>query len=375
MPKLTQERLKEVLSYDPETGIFRWISPSSNRIHVGERAGAVGANGRRFITIDGETFQAHRLAWFYVHAEWPDGDIKQLNGDYEDCSLANLQPISRIQQARLRSTLLANIRGLRGVSPAARGKWRAAITASYKKIMLGAFNTKEEASAEYERAMEILADAKTPNECEAAIDKIIQHRRKRVAWDRVQRSGRSHEWASFAQFSADVGYMEADESTVAAEDESRPIGPTNFRWLVRPKGEFDRSTREGRASYAKAYRDANPGRWRHSRLRKNYGIGEIEYHRMLEQNGARCFICDRQPLQRFAIDHNHDTKDVRGLLCKQCNYAMGQFGNDPDRLRRAAEFLELRDESKRSLEVAIMDAMSRTPNRNWLCVSRLSFGA
>jgi len=170
-------------------------------------------------------------------------------------------------------------------------------------------------------------------------------------------------------------HMEADESTVAAEDESRPIGPTNFRWLVRPKGEFDRSTREGRASYAKAYRDANPGRWRHSRLRKNYGIGEIEYHRMLEQNGARCFICDRQPLQRFAIDHNHDTKDVRGLPCKQCNYAMGQFGNDPDRLRRAAEFLELRDESKRSLEVAIMDAMSRTPNRNWLCVSRLSFGA
>jgi hypothetical protein len=53
---------------------------------------------------------------------------------------------------------------------------------------------------------------------------------------------------------------------------------------------------------------------------------------------------------------------------------MGQFGNDPDRLRRAAEFLELRDESKRSLE-ANMDAMSRTPNRNWLCVSRLSFGA
>src|SRR6516164_9364443 len=142
MPKLTQERLKAVLSYDPETGIFRWISPSSNRIHVGERAGAVGANGRRFITIDGETFQAHRLSWFYVHAEWPDGDIKQLNGDYEDCSLANLQPISRIQQARLRSTLLANIRGLRGVSPAARGKWKAAITANYKKIMLGAFNTK-----------------------------------------------------------------------------------------------------------------------------------------------------------------------------------------------------------------------------------------
>jgi hypothetical protein len=78
---------------------------------------------------------------------------------------------------------------------------------------------------------------------------------------------------------------------------------------------------------------------------------------MREQDGARCFICDREPAQRFAIDHNYDTKDVRGLPCKQCNYAMGQFGNDPGRLRRAAEFLELRDESKRSLEADIMDAI------------------
>jgi hypothetical protein len=83
-------------------------------------------------------------------------------------------------------------------------------------------------------------------------------------------------------------------------------------------------------------------------LKNNYGIGEIEYHRMLKENGGRCFICNQEPAQRFVVDHNHDAEQLRGLLCKQCNYAMGQFGDNPDRLRRAAEFLKLRDKSKRS---------------------------
>jgi hypothetical protein len=249
--------------------------------------------------IDGEKFQAHRLAWFYVHGEWPDGDLKQLNGDYDDCSLANLRPISRIEQARLRSTLSTKTSGLRGVSRAARGKWKVSITANYEQVMLGVFGAKEQASAVYEHAMSILADAKTPEECEAALDKIIQYRRKRVAWERLQRSGRRHEWTSFEQFFADVGYMNADESTVAAADESRPISSTNFCWLERVKEKFDTSTKEGRAAYMRAYRNANPGRWRHSHLKNNYGIDEIDYHRMLKENGGRCFVCKQEPQQRI----------------------------------------------------------------------------
>jgi hypothetical protein len=226
-------------------------------------------------------------------------------------------------------------------------------TANYKQVMLGGFNTKDEASAVYEHAMGLLADTKTPKECQAALDKIIQHRRKRVAWERLQRSGRRHEWSSFEQFFRDVGYVDADESTVAALDESRPIGSTNFRWLLRPKGRFDRSTKDGSAAYARAYREANPGRWRHAHFKNNYGIDEIEYHRMLKENGDHSFICNQEPAQGFVVDHNHDTEELRGLLCKQCNYAMGQFGDDPERLRRATEFLELRDRSKRSPDPSV----------------------
>jgi hypothetical protein len=88
---LTHERLTEVLSADPATGVFRWRVRPSNRVHVGDRAGVVGVTGHRFITIDGEKLLASRLAWFYAHGVWPTGDIKMLNGNPDDCSLANLR--------------------------------------------------------------------------------------------------------------------------------------------------------------------------------------------------------------------------------------------------------------------------------------------
>ena len=349
-PKLTHNRLLEVLALDEATGIFTWRVRVSNRIHIGDRAGVVGTSGRRFIMIDGEKFQAHRLAWFYKHAQWPQGDLKQVNGNYDDCSIDNLQPISRIEQARLRSTLSTNTSGVRGVSETPRGKWKAAITANYKQVMLGVFDSKDEAAAIYEYAMAILAPAKTPDECAAALETIIQYRCKNVAWKRLQRSGRRHEWTSFEQFSADVGYMSQEESTVAAIDESRPINATNFRWLDRPRGTFDRSTLEGRAAYAKAWRAANPGRWRHSHLRENYEIDDIEYGAMLNVQLGVCAICGKDETEHrgqegrsLCVDHDKwrsGPEKVRGLLCGNCNEGIGFLQHDPALLRAAADYMD-----------------------------------
>lgn len=341
MQTLAHDRLTEVLDYDPATGIFVWKIRPSNRVKAGDVAGAPsGKYGLRFINVDGSKLQANRLAWFYVNREWPKGDVKFLNGDSDDCSIANLRDASRIEQARARGALTTNTSGFRGVSPTRRGKWKASITANYHQIMLGVFSTREEASEIYEHAAAILAPARTTAECETAAQAIIQYRRKRVAWSRLERSGRPHAWADFESFCADVGEMSDDESTVAALNEAMPIGPGNFRWLLRPEGKFDRSTKAGRAAYAKAYRASNPGRWRHAHLKQNYKIDEVEYHRLLELYGGECPICEEEPSQRLAVDHDHTTGDVRGLMCKRCNYAMGQFGDDPKRMRRAAQFLE-----------------------------------
>ena len=81
---------------------------------------------------------------------------------------------------------------------------------------------------------------------------------------------------------------------------------------------------------------------------KRYGITVADYNRMLvEQNGV-CKVCRRHEtkktnkgtVRRLSIDHCHDTGKVRGLLCHTCNVAIGYAGNDPARLRAAADYLE-----------------------------------
>lgn len=74
------------------------------------------------------------------------------------------------------------------------------------------------------------------------------------------------------------------------------------------------------------------------RLRK-YGITEADWHAMLIAQSGRCAIC-RDPMDSPAIDHNHDTGAVRGLLCRPCNLTIGHALESPSRLRSAADYLE-----------------------------------
>src|SRR6185369_17158117 len=116
MPKLTHARLTEVMDYSPETGVFAWKKATSPRVCVGERAGVIAANGRRYIAIDSEKFMAHRLAWFYSNGEWPIGDVRQKNGNFDDCQLSNLEAVSRSVSSRNRALSDRNVSGYRGVS-------------------------------------------------------------------------------------------------------------------------------------------------------------------------------------------------------------------------------------------------------------------
>src|SRR5690349_2097765 len=152
MVKLTHARLTEVLDYSPETGAFAWKVATSPRVAVGERAGVIASNGRRYIAIDSEKFMAHRLAWFYAHAEWPQGDVRQKNNDFDDCRIENLEDVSRSVASRNRSLDARNKSGYRGVSKNNRGEWVAFITRNYKQVGLGTFATAQEASAAYEKA-------------------------------------------------------------------------------------------------------------------------------------------------------------------------------------------------------------------------------
>jgi hypothetical protein len=73
-----------------------------------------------------------------------------------------------------------------------------------------------------------------------------------------------------------------------------------------------------------------------------YDLTVSEYNALMQVQKAVCAICgEKDPVgKRLAIDHDHETGRVRGLLCTRCNPGLGYFCDAPERLRRAAEYLE-----------------------------------
>lgn len=89
------------------------------------------------------------------------------------------------------------------------------------------------------------------------------------------------------------------------------------------------------------HRDPSRAAGRH--LERAYGISIADYERMLAAQGGGCAICRKPPRSegmRFAVDHDHDTGRIRGLLCHPCNGGLGVFGDSIDGLRRALNYLE-----------------------------------
>jgi hypothetical protein len=74
-----------------------------------------------------------------------------------------------------------------------------------------------------------------------------------------------------------------------------------------------------------------------------YGLTEDDYQRMLEAQGGRCFVCGNRPRKvRLAIDHDHETGMIRGLLCpvSRCNEVLGMYKDNVDVFRRFVAYLE-----------------------------------
>jgi hypothetical protein len=91
---------------------------------------------------------------------------------------------------------------------------------------------------------------------------------------------------------------------------------------------------------------------RHYHLKHRYGIGADEFDELVRQQGGVCAICGRENPEH--VDHDHDTGEVRGILCFNCNGGLGQFRDSIDALRAAASYLEAREP-----EVAELSQLAR----------------
>jgi hypothetical protein len=146
---LDAARLRETLAYDPVTGIFTRRVSNLARWKVGSEAGSLHSLGYRIIAVDGVMYRAHRLAWLYVHGQWPDGLLDHANGDRADNRIANLRPAT-VSQNKANSKLRSdNKSGFKGVYASELGGWRAEIRCDGKLHYLGRFGTPELAHAAY----------------------------------------------------------------------------------------------------------------------------------------------------------------------------------------------------------------------------------
>ncbi len=140
MSKLTQEELKELLNYDPLTGVFVWKNIDSNRVKVGDIAGHKESNGYIRIKIMGKNYLAHRLAWLYVHGYLPEYIMDHRNRIRDNNWILNLREASQQCNMRNRKSNANNSSGVKGVCyDKHANKWKAQIQINRKTKNLGIY--------------------------------------------------------------------------------------------------------------------------------------------------------------------------------------------------------------------------------------------
>lgn len=160
---LDAARLRELVTYDPETGIFKRRVRLGNNTPMDAPCGTPMKRGELQFSVDGKNYYAHRLAWLYMTGEWPRELIDHFDTNPGNNRWSNLReagPTVNCQNRRKPSK--ANQSGFLGVSPCkSTGRWRAAICVDRKQKQLGRFDTPEQAHAAYLAAKRQLHEGNT----------------------------------------------------------------------------------------------------------------------------------------------------------------------------------------------------------------------
>jgi hypothetical protein len=147
--RITQERLKELLHYDPDSGSFTWLVDRGLNCNKGLEAGTKNRLYKN-IKVDSRQYPAHRLAWLYCFGQYPSDFLDHIDGDPTNNRISNLREVSRLENNTNKGRYSRGSSGYKGVSYAKlQRKWKAQIQAKGEKIYLGLFNCPREAAHAY----------------------------------------------------------------------------------------------------------------------------------------------------------------------------------------------------------------------------------
>lgn len=147
---LNQERIRELLDYNPETGALTWRVRKANCVHVGDAFGTVNKLGYRRGVIDNKSYHAHRLIWLWMTGAWPTDGVDHLNGDKIDNRWANLRNATvSVNTRNQKRGGRKSATGVLGVTPGKAGRFRVTIRVGGKNLYFGTHDTIEQAAAVY----------------------------------------------------------------------------------------------------------------------------------------------------------------------------------------------------------------------------------
>ena len=152
---INQQRLKELLHYNPETGWFTNLVKRNYNAPVGKRAGKVFMRGRyRCIALDGIDYYEHHLAWLYLHGYIPER-IEHWDGNGTNNAEHNLRECTQSQNmCNKPSPVSEELRG--AYLDTRRGHWYSQIQYEGENVYLGRFDSAEEAHQAWLKASELL---------------------------------------------------------------------------------------------------------------------------------------------------------------------------------------------------------------------------
>jgi len=142
-----------------------------------------------------------------------------------------------------------------------------------------------------------------------------------------------------------MGYKSKDKQKAYSKKYYQELSPERKQQRLERQREYYKKVKEAKLKYAKDYRTLHPDVKRKSMWKLKFGLNVKDYNKMFDKQQGCCAICGRHQseLKRcLAIDHNHSTGQIRGLLCSSCNPAIGSLGADSgiELLQKAIEYIK-----------------------------------